>query len=337
MEQTFLVVGYRSARYAVDALAVREVIWLPELAPIEELPPFICGVFNLRGQVVPVMDLGLRFSHGRSPRRLQDRVVVIEEGRHCLGILVNELHDVVSVPSAAIEPAGHFQLPGGETRFLRGAVKLEDALLMLLDIAVLLHEAADLELPDIDSADLSTTPTQGEDDEIFRTRARLLAQVPGQKEHAAQLVYALIRLDGELFGLDVGVVGEFVHLRGLTPIPCSPAHVAGHMNLRGHILTLIDIRPVLGLGAALAAPQVVVLKIGAIEFAVLAEAIEDVVSFSPANIARAADAPAEGSANLCHGVLTLAGRVASLIDSSRLLAALQARSPATIHNPPHQP
>src|SRR5665811_2304944 len=67
MDQTYLIFGHRGARYGLNVRAVREIVWLPELSPIEELPPYIAGVFNLRGRIVPVMDLGLRFGHPREP------------------------------------------------------------------------------------------------------------------------------------------------------------------------------------------------------------------------------------------------------------------------------
>src|SRR5665647_2867557 len=76
MDQTYLIFGHRGARYGLDVRAVRELVWLPELSPIEELPPYIAGVFNLRGQVVPVMDLGLRFGHARKPFLTSDRIIV---------------------------------------------------------------------------------------------------------------------------------------------------------------------------------------------------------------------------------------------------------------------
>lgn len=324
MEQTFLVVGYRQTRYAVAVQAVREVVWLPALAPFQELPPHIVGVFNLRGRIVPVLDLGARFGFERRPARLQDQVVVVEDGPHCLGLLVNELHDVSAVPSDAIEPVGHFQLPGGQTRFLRGVVKGDDGLLMLLDLSALLQLAADLGPLGSEAEPCDTLPLASEEDEIFRARARQLAQLPEQPTQAHQLSYALIRLDGEGFGLEVGAVREFVRLHGLTPIPCSPPHLAGNMNLRGDILTVVDVRPLLGLRTLASPTDVVVMAMDELVFGLLVEGVEDVFSVAAASVTPQPRPDAYPDA-LCPGVVMHGDQAVSLIDSHQLIASLLAR------------
>lgn len=336
MQHTFLVVGYRKARYALDARAVQEVVWLPELSPIEEMPPYIRGVFNLRGAVVPVLDLGLRFGYEREQASAQDRVVIITEGSHRVGIVVHELHDVTVVSDDAVEAVGKFQLPGGQTRYLHGAVMQDDGLLMLLDSAALLHESIALEpiaTPSPD-ADLSIDDAVGQ---VFRARARELSREVQQQDNAARASYALIRLGGEVFGLDVGVVSEFVHLRGLTPVPCAPAHVVGNVNLRGEVLTVIDIRAMLGVSQAIPAEEVVVLFAADMPFGLCAEAIEDVVSISTSDISPALSSGSAGSAEICPVVASLHQGFASLIDTERMITALQLSGRTTADEQKHQP
>lgn len=336
MQHTFLVVGYRKARYALDARAVQEVVWLPELSPIEEMPPYIRGVFNLRGEVVPVLDLGLRFGYEREQAAAQDRVVILTEGSHRIGIVVHELHDVAAVSDDAVEAVGKFQLPGGQTRYLRGAVMQDDGLLMLLDSAALLHEAVALE-PIAAPPAADDRRIDDDADEVFLARARELSRAVQQQDNAARASYALIRLGGERFGLDVGVVREFVHLRGLTPVPCAPAHVAGNVNLRGEILTVIDIRALLGVPSAIPAAEVAVLSVADMPFGLLAEAIEDVVSISTTDISPAPSGGAAGNAELCPVVASLVQGFASLIDAERMMTALQLPGRPAAGAPRHQP
>ena len=141
MDQTYLIFGHRGARYGLDVRAVREIVWLPELAPIEELPPYITGVFNLRGRVVPVMDLGLRFGHARAPYLTSDRIIVIDSGEARVGVVANELHDVSAIPQAAIEDVRSYQGAGGHAQFVCGEAKLDEGLAMLLDVDALLRSA----------------------------------------------------------------------------------------------------------------------------------------------------------------------------------------------------
>jgi purine-binding chemotaxis protein CheW len=335
MQHTFLVVGYRKARYALDARAVQEVVWLPELSPIEEMPPYIRGVFNLRGEVMPVLDLGLRFGYECQQAAPQDRVVIITEGSHRIGIVVHELHDVAAVSDDAVEAVGKFQLPGGQTRYLRGAVMQDEGPLMLLDCAALLHEAVVLEPIAAPAAEERSVGDAEED--VFRARARELSRELQQQDNAARGSYALIRLGGELFGLDVGVVREFVHLRGLTPVPCAPAHVAGNVSLRGEILTVVDIRSMLGVPQSIPAEEVAVLFAADMQFGLLAEAIEDVVSISTSDISLAPSGGSSGGADICPGVASIDQGFASLIDPERMITALQLPEHTTAEEQGHQP
>lgn len=336
MQHTFLVVGYRKAHYALDARAVQEVVWLPELSPIEEMPPYIRGVFNLRGEVVPVLDLGLRFGYEREPASAQDRVVIITEGSHRIGIVVHDLHDVAVVSDDAVEAVGNFQLPGGQTRYLRGAVMQDDRLLMLLDSAALLHEAIVLEpiaAPPV-ADDRIVDDAAGE---VFRARAQELSREVLRQDTAARASYALIRLGGELFGLDVGIVREFVHLRGLTPVPCAPAHVTGNVNLRGEILTVIDIRAMLGVLQTIPAEEVVVLFLADMQFGLCAESIEDVVSISTTDISPAPTGGSAGNTKICPAVASINQGFASLIDAKQMISALQLPGHPMADEQTHQP
>ena len=77
--QSFLIFSLGEEHFAIDASIVREIIWLPEVTPIEEAPDYIVGVINLRGKIAPVADLNLRFGHPRKRYHITDNVIVIEK------------------------------------------------------------------------------------------------------------------------------------------------------------------------------------------------------------------------------------------------------------------
>ena len=335
MDKTYLVFGYRGARYGLDARAVREIVWLPELSPIEELPPYIAGVFNLRGRVVPVMDLGLRFGHAREPYLLSDRIIVIDSDEARVGVVANDLHDVAAISQAAIEDVRSYQGAGGHAQFVCGEAKLDDGLAMLLDVDALLRSAPSEEA-------LSVSPPPGaaeelsplfgkpspEEAEVFRSRARSLAQVQGTEERSGLEAFAVIRLDGELFGLGLDVVREFSHLRGITPLPCCPPHIVGNMNLRGDILTLVDIRPAMGMamaGMAGAMSEVVVVRVGELRLGLPAAEIVDVVHLAASDIAAVPAASDRAGKAYCKGVATVGGQAVGILDLEKLLAAGELR------------
>ncbi len=327
MEHNYLSVGYREAKYVILAHIVQEIVWLPELSAIEEQPSFIRGIFNLRGHIVPVVDLGMRFGYGSEKHLLEHRVVVIENNARRVGILVHELIDLVAVEDEAIEEVDRYQLPGSEAKYIRGVVKQEDSLYLLLNFEALLNDAAEAVL------DHSATPESKPSDAeaaIFHNRALELALVPEDEDVSDHADFALVRLGGELFGLAVEIVHEFIHLPELTPIPCSPSHIAGNMNLRGDILTVIDIRTLLGLQAQQAATEIVVLQVDDNVFGIVVEAIDDVVSFSAGTMTSVDQVNADGTAGWCSGTAKRGEQVVSLIDMRRLLPQLQPRTASSL-------
>ena len=337
MDQTYLLFDYRGARYALDVRAVREIVWLPELSPIEELPLYIAGVFNLRGQVVPLMDLGLRFGHARAPYLASDQVIVIDGGELMVGVVANALHDVLSIPQAAIEGVRGYQGAGGQAQFVSGEAKLEDGLAMLLDVGALLRSAppeAALSAPapsGSGAAPLSLPQQRSpEETELFRSRARGLAQLPQTRERSGLEAYAVIGLDGERFGLGLDVVREFSHLRGLTPQPCCPAHIVGNMNLRGDILTLVDIRPALGITTAGAVSEVVVVRVGELLLGLPAAEIVDVVYLAPSEISAVPVASDRAGKAYCKGIATIGGHSIGILDVEKILCASELQVAETV-------
>jgi len=327
MDNTYLIFGHRGARYGLPVSAVSEIVWLPELSPIEELPPYITGVFNLRGRVVPVMDLGLRFGHAHEPYLTGDRVIVIDSDAARVGVVANELYDVLAILQSAIKNPASYQGAGGHEHFVRGEAMLADGLAMLLDIDALLRSApteAALSAGEPSAAAEELPLLYGklspEEAELFRGRARSLAQVQEAAERSGLEGYAVIRLDDELFGIGLYLVREFSHLRSIAPVPCCPAWILGNMNLRGDILTLVDIRPALGMATESAMSEVAVLRIGELLLGLPVVEVVDVVHLAPSDMAPL-QLVAGAKSKFCKGVATVDGRTVSLLDMESILSA----------------
>jgi purine-binding chemotaxis protein CheW len=133
--------------------------------------------------------------------------------------------------------------------------------------------------------------------------------------------FAVIRLNGELFGLGLDAVREFAHLRGITPLPCCPPHIVGNMNLRGNILTLVDIRPALGMAPEGAMREVVVVRVGDLLLGLPASEIVDVVHLAPTEIAAVPIASDRAGKAYCKGVATVGGHAIGILDLEKILAA----------------
>lgn len=261
-----LVFGLHRSHYAVDAMIVNEIFSLPEITPIEEVPEYIIGVVNLRGRIVPVMDLEIRL--GRIPHRYQlsDKVIVLhlEEYAMDIGIIVNQVYDVQDITREMIE-AAPFSSKKKDKRphIISREAKLGDQIIMLINPLHLLSQPEMLE--EAISDDEFGTAENGngyqalarhqefcpdatpEEREVFLERARNLRFAIQEEETTGQTPVAVIGISNEFFGIPLDAVGEFAEIDDVTPIPCCPNYIVGNINLRGDILTLLDIRTMLKL------------------------------------------------------------------------------------------
>jgi purine-binding chemotaxis protein CheW len=122
-----------SVTFAVPIGAVREIVMVPEITPVPETGPFVRGVINLRGRILPVLDLAPRLGLGEGPAPSHGRILVVEHDReHPVGLLVDDASEVLRVPEGAI--AAPPQLAGGATSAVSGVARLPDRLLLVLDL-----------------------------------------------------------------------------------------------------------------------------------------------------------------------------------------------------------
>lgn len=123
--------------YAIDTLCVREIIEYGQVTSVPMMPDFIRGVINLRGSVVPVIDLQARFYKGTTRQGNRTCIVILEltqEGEpHVLGIVVDSVSEVIEIELADIKAAPAI---GNRIRedFIRGMVKVRGAFLTVLEI-----------------------------------------------------------------------------------------------------------------------------------------------------------------------------------------------------------
>ena len=119
--------------YGVDIARVDEVIRMQEITRIPRAPGFVEGVTNLRGKVIPVVDLRRRFGLAMADIQASSRIVVVYIGAHTIGLIVDGVSEVIRVNSAAIEPPSAV-VTGVDSAYLRGIVKVDDRLVILLDL-----------------------------------------------------------------------------------------------------------------------------------------------------------------------------------------------------------
>ncbi len=132
-ELQVVVFGLSGQAYGVEIGAVREIIRMQNVTMVPGTPDYVEGVINLRGKVIPVLDLRKRFSLlvGRQTR--ESRIVVVDVGKQDIGLIVDAVTEVLRIATSAIQPPKSV-LSTGNADYLMGIAKLEGRLIILLDL-----------------------------------------------------------------------------------------------------------------------------------------------------------------------------------------------------------
>lgn len=143
-ERQLVIFSLANEAYGVDIGQVREIIRMQSITFVPDSPAFVEGVINLRGRVIPVIDLRVRFSLAAAEATAESRIVVVHVGDEDIGMIVDSVTEVLRVPVTAIEaPSG--LVTTEQSYYMDGIAKLEDRLLILLDLDKVLtsseHEA----------------------------------------------------------------------------------------------------------------------------------------------------------------------------------------------------
>ncbi|MBB5737977.1 purine-binding chemotaxis protein CheW [Xanthomonas arboricola] len=125
--------------YALELLKVQEVVLPVPLLPLRGTASAMLGIMNLRGQVVPVVDLGMHLGSAPINMDLQTRVVVLEENGETMGLRVSAVEDVTSLTDQQIEPPDNARLCRISNNLFRGVARLGHQPMILLDASHLLH------------------------------------------------------------------------------------------------------------------------------------------------------------------------------------------------------
>jgi len=150
IETMYLTFPVGSELYGVSILGVTEIVGLQRIMSVPDVPHYIKGVINLRGKVIPLMDVRLRF--GMPEKEYDDRtvVIVLEVGGAPVGLIVDGVNEVLDIPDDMVDRPTSY---GNSDRrsLVRGLGRLEDRVAILLDVDLLV-EAEELVLPDLQQA-----------------------------------------------------------------------------------------------------------------------------------------------------------------------------------------
>ena len=125
-----------SEEYAVDILKVQEINRMKEITRVPNSPDYVEGVVNLRGKVIPVVSLRMKFGLPEKENDDQARIMIMEIVGITMGLIVDSVSEVLRIPEGIVEPPPPMAT-SISSEFIKGIAKLEDRLIILLDMDML--------------------------------------------------------------------------------------------------------------------------------------------------------------------------------------------------------
>lgn len=122
-------------QYGIDILRVQEIKGFSATTPIPHAPPHVRGVMNLRGTVIPVVDLRVRFGLPPAEQERFAVIIVVALERRLVGMLVDAVSDVLDVPPSAVQPPPDVGADRARARCVAGTARIGEQLVVLLDVA----------------------------------------------------------------------------------------------------------------------------------------------------------------------------------------------------------
>lgn len=135
----FLTFFLGNEEYAIEILKVQEIIGLMPITPVPKMPVYIRGVLNLRGKIVPVMNLRTRFGFQEIDDTNETCIIVIQEDEYLMGVLVDKVSEVVDIETEDIEDVPSIG-SAEQSEYLAGIGKVEDSVKMIIEVHKVLFD-----------------------------------------------------------------------------------------------------------------------------------------------------------------------------------------------------
>jgi purine-binding chemotaxis protein CheW len=227
---TFLL---KDEEFGFDIMSVQEIIRLPKMAKVPRTPPYVDGIANLRGVVLPIIDMRSRFGMERAEETDRTRVLVVDIGGVKTGLRVDRVKQVTRVLRSDVDPPPP-TIRGTTADYLEGVVKLDNGqrIIMALNAAQICQ--IDANHRRTDSAAITGSGGQGHD---------VAAAAGTGAEAIAQMV--TFRIAKEEFAFEMEHVREILRVQAPKQVPDVPDYVLGVLTVRGQILPIVDLRRLL--------------------------------------------------------------------------------------------
>lgn len=169
-DELIQLVGFKlgDEEYAIDVLKIQEIIRLIEITSVPRMDSYVLGVMNLRGKVIPVIDLRVRFNLDKSDFDKKTRTIVVKFEKENIGFVVDEVTEVARISKSMVEPTPPLVGSIGQ-EYILGICKYDDRLIILLDIDRVVYEGEKYSESDLRRRFMATDESGSNDFEMIES------------------------------------------------------------------------------------------------------------------------------------------------------------------------
>ena len=133
-----------NVEYGIDILKIHEILRITDISRLPNTPEFVLGVINLRGNVIPVINVRKRFGYSENEYTLDTRIIVVGIGNKLVGLLVDKVFQVIRIPLKDISSPSEL-IDGISAEFIQGVGRLKDRLIIMLKLDNMLFPVEEYE------------------------------------------------------------------------------------------------------------------------------------------------------------------------------------------------
>jgi purine-binding chemotaxis protein CheW len=161
MAETYVLFELAATTYGLPTREVQHMEMLEHITPVPNTAPSVEGVLFSRGQVIPAVNLRVRFGFPREPHTMRSRLIIVQVRQRLVGLIVDAAREFSSIPAEAIRPIQE-AITGMEGNYLKGIATLGERLVLLLDLEATLNLGTVIQVPTLSELSASMPEKQPE-------------------------------------------------------------------------------------------------------------------------------------------------------------------------------
>lgn len=208
--------------FGIEVKDIKEIIRYDyNISEIPNSPDFVEGMINLRGVLVPVIDLRKFFDMKIKEKDDSTRVIIVINHDRLFGFTVDKVNEVLRVSDDLISSPPVFAEDNG---YIYEVIKKQDRLILMLSANKILENSGNY-------IDMMDNKNEQKKEEL-------------QSDVSNELQIVTFEVNEHLFGFEISAIKEINKISAVTPLPCTPEYIRGIVNLRGELVTIIDIKSI---------------------------------------------------------------------------------------------